>query len=227
MKTLSLIILLFGLNLAQAETAFKLKCSEPLVRLSLVKIPCIDDGKIPADFDIPNLRLNLDDLEKIFQGAESSGGHLIGPMNMPRTLRSITPFPVLFNCKATLLSDGGKSISFLSEQKFQLDGQRFSKPLYRDKWQHFLIKGNDISERNRYPVSIEPQVSLNNYKVVLGYKNNKLSISACDTNTSACAETQRLTRARKYKTQLKIIVDRQDQQLVIEKTLKVFCHRVL
>lgn len=243
MKIISLCLLFIVISASstfvQANDELQLKCSDPIVRLSPVKLPCILDGKRPIDFDIPSLKIDFNDLEKIFQGAESSGGHIVSPMGMPRTARSMTPFPMLFNCKASLLSDGGKTISFLSEQTFQLDGKKHSQFLYNDSWRHFLIEGNDFSVTPKHKINTRPNISLDNYQVSLRYKKHgnkeKLILSVCEGNlsttdlkkTSSCAVIEKTLSAKYYRVQLKSIIDDRDQNLLIAKSLRVKCKRTL
>ena len=214
----------------------KLKCSDPVVRLSPVKIPCIPDGKKPIDFDIPELKIDFNDLEKIFQGAESSGGHTVGPMNFPRHRGGSLPGPALFNCKAELLSDGGKTLSFVSEQSFQLDQYRTFKMLYKDNWDHFLVEGNDFSSRPRVSVHRAPRVDISNYKVFIEYNKNrkKYSLLACESNysdesgvkTSSCSLEEFSNFRKNIKTQMRSISDDRQNNLIIKKTLKVSCKKL-
>lgn len=223
-------------GLGSSNDAIELNCSDPVVRLSPVKIHCKPDGKKPIDFDIPELKIDLNDLEKIFQGAESSGGHTIGPMNFPRHRGGTLPRPSLFNCKAELLSDGGKTLSFISEQSFQLDQFRTYKMLYKDNWEHFLVEGNDFNSGPRVAVNQAPKVDLSNYKVFIEYnkRNKKYSLLACESNfsdetgvkSSSCSLEEFSSYRKNIKTFMRTIADDRTNNLIIKKTLKVSCKRL-
>lgn len=214
-------------------------CSDPKVRLSIFKIPCKKDPRLPSEFDIPELKIDFENLHKIYEGAESSGGHVVGPMNYPRRTRPLTPFALDIRCEARLLADGGKSISFLSIQKSALTEQRYSTYLYENNWKHYLTEENDLNPSRLVEVPVAPAVEVGNYTVNLAYKeakgrqSEKLILSVCEANlgqndkgaTGACAEVERPLYKRVLKARLKTVTSNMSTNLKIQKTLQVTCIR--
>lgn len=102
-----LITLFWVFSLSASEIP---NCDSPLVRLSRWPLQC--QGKLPSKFDIPALEINFSDIEKIIQGAESSGGRrrpdlidrTIGPMGMNFTTH---------HCRVRLLIDSQTRVSWL------------------------------------------------------------------------------------------------------------------
>lgn len=203
----SLIILIHAFTAIGSELVElpgKPLCSSVYVRLSPKPIPCIPDGFDPSVFDIPSLKLNLEDLQKIFDGAESSGGHIIGPMNTPQRRRPITPFPFSLNCEAKMLLDGKKKVSFLSTQNFQLSSINYIQFLNPAQWTHSLIEGADIHTDNRMYVDAAPAVALEPFKVELSYNTfyDSFQLSLCEdksdleTEDLTCAQTEASVREK-------------------------------
>ena len=207
-------------------------CSSPLVRLSPKPIPCIPDLNDDGHFDIPELELDLNDLESILQGAESSGGHVIGPMNTPhRTGHPVTPFPVNLKCEARLLADGGKRVSFLSKQGFSISARAFSTYLYADQWTHGVTTNNELFPENWIKVPVTPNIEFNNYSVMLGYNNNskKPILTLCEGNlktvdsetVAACSEVEFSRYSYKVSARLKTLVIKEN--IRVQKVLNIIC----
>ena len=219
--------------IAPFESDIKLKCSDPILRLSRKPIPCIPDNKQPSEFDIPKLRIDHKDLDKILQGAESSGGHTVSPMGFP-SRNNFIPFNVKLSCMASLLTDGGKTLSFLSEKKFGLDNTQTTAFLGDDDWDHFVFEGNDFNSKPKFPLLKIPQKIRPNYSVTLSYKKEqkKLSLRLCRNNiqtyndvlTSSCTYVDKSLRRKYFKTLLNINY-RFNERLTIKKTMKVVCIR--
>ncbi|TNF30217.1 MAG: hypothetical protein EP319_05815 [Deltaproteobacteria bacterium] len=235
MKLIVLVFTFFSaLNAVSSELPW---CSDPSVRLSIFKVPCKEDPRLPVEFDIPELKLDFDALKKIFEGAESSGGHVVGPMNTPRRTRPLTPFTLNMKCSARLLSDGGKSVSFLSLQSTTLTESRYSTYLYEDQWKHFLTEENDLYPARMIEIPMAPAVEIGNYSVSLGYKKginrraDKLTLSVCEANlgsndvgsTGACAEIEKSAYSKTFKARLKTLTSNPSENLKIQKTLEVTC----
>lgn len=181
-------------------------CSDVIVRLSPKPVPCIPVDFDPSKFDIPGLELNLEDLQKIFDGAESSGGHIIGPMNHPRRARPLTPFPFTLKCEARMLLDGKKKVSFLSTQSFNLNQGQYELFLRPEQWDHNLIVGADIYTQDLISVEAEPVVEVMPFKVELSYNTfyDSFQLGVCEdksTMTSEdliCAQSENTVRAKKH-----------------------------
>lgn len=214
-------------------------CSDPLVRLSVAEIPCKEDPKLPIDFDIPELKVDFETLKKIYEGAESSGGHVVGPMNHPRRAIVLSPFPLEFICEARLLSDGGKSLSFLSLQKTILTETRYAGYLYSDQWTHYLTEENDLFPERKVKVSVAPNLEISNYSITLGYKKRTfrraagLVLNVCEANlgrspigsVAACSEVVKPVSTTVMKARLKTLTVNTEENLKIQKTLQVTCER--
>lgn len=207
-------------------------CSSPLVRLSPKPIPCIPDVNDDGIFDIPELELDLSDLEDVFNGAESSGGHTIGPMNAPRrTGMPITPFPMSLKCEARLLSDGGKRVNFLSKQSFNVSARNFSTYLFTDKWVHGITQERSLYPENWVQVPVTPKVEFKNYSVMLGfnYQSRMPMLTVCEGNlktakqetVAACAEVEFSRYSYRAKTRLKTLTIKEN--IRIQKTLEINC----
>ncbi len=234
------IILFFSLiSVFNANSSELPWCSDPNVRLSVFKVPCKKDPRLAEEFDIPEMKLDFEALRKIFEGAESSGGHVVGPMNYPRRTRPLTPFTLNMSCEARLLSDGGKSVSFLSKQQATLTESRYSTYLYEDQWKHFLTEENDLYPTRLVEVPVAPAVETGNYSLTLGYKKatarrgEKLVLTVCESNlgsneigtTGACSEVEKPSSFRVFKTRLKTLTSNPSENLKIQKTLQVTCIR--
>lgn len=206
-------------------------CSSAAVRLSLVKIPCKLDLDHDGLFDIPELELDLEDLESLFEGAESSGGHVIGPMNHPRRTRPVTPFRIYLRCEAKLLAEAGKKVSFLSKQNLGLSATEYSTFLYADNWRHGIVQGATLNPSVWTEVQVTPKIEFKNYSVHLGYdeKTGKLSLTACEGDlkstlleaVAACSEVEFSRYSSSVKTRLKTLFIKQN--LRIQKTLDITC----
>lgn len=225
------LILSLSLFLSLSVSGAKPSCESALVRLALKPVPCINLGVPDTIFDIPELKLDLNDIEKIFQGAESSGGRVIGPMGQPRRVRPVTPFPINLHCELRLLADGGKRVSFLSFQKALLTQTEFKKTIPENQWFHGLISGNDINSTNWRAIPIAPKVNISNYNLELGYSGlqDELELNVCETfigpmgreSSSFCAQGQAKVYHKTIEATLKGSHKSGDYLAI--KTLKVSC----
>lgn len=163
------------------------KCDSSEVRLSKDPIPCL--GEFPDKFDIPAIELNLEDLQKIFDGAVSSGGHVVGPMNSPRRARPLGPTYFSMNCKTKVLLDGGKRVSFLSTGSVKLSQTSYFVPFAGVSFKHFLTPINDVDTRYVVPAPRAPQVSFSDLYTEVTYKETtqKYSLKACVQKTDAAS----------------------------------------
>lgn len=155
------------------------KCDSSEVRLSKNPIPCL--GEFPEDFEIPAVELNLEDLQKIFDGAVSSGGHVVGPMNSPRRVRPLSPNPFTLNCHVKVLLDGGKRVSYLSKGNIALNNQSYFIPFAGVEFKHGLIVGNDIDSSWVAPSPKAPRVSLDDLYAEVAYSKTtqKYALKVC------------------------------------------------
>ncbi len=203
-------------------------CSDVNVRLSLKPIPCIPEfGHI--DFDIPQMKLNFEELQNIFNGAESSGGHIVGPMNQPQRRRPLTDFPFTLKCEARMLLDGKKKVSFLSLQNFELNPNQYQFSLLPQQWEHNLIEGSDIYATQLIAVDVAPAVEVATYQVELSYNTfyDHLQLAICEnqlglqTKSATCAQTQGPVTSNPFSVNL--LKRFQGQGKVIHQTLMVTC----
>jgi hypothetical protein len=225
-------ILNFLIFLSLSVSANKPSCDSPFVRLSLKPVACFNQGIPDGIFDIPELKLDLKDIEKIFQGAESSGGRMVGPMNQPRMPRPVTPFPVTLECELKLLSDGGKRVSFLSKQRTFLTQSAYHKTIPANLWVHGLISGNDINSTLWRPVPMAPNLNLNNYSLELSYNElqDELELNLCEdfidpmggAMSSFCGQGQSKSYEKTIQATLKGRIQSGDFKVI--KNLKASCH---
>lgn len=156
------------------------KCDSSEVRLSKNPLSCL--GDFPKDFDIPAIKLNLEDLQRIFDGAVSSGGRVVGPMNTPRQVQPLGPEEFNMNCKVRILLDGGKRVSYLSTSQIELTNTSYFIPFAGLSFRHFLTPINDV-DVNRFmvPAPKAPNVSMNDIFVEISYKKalKKYTLKAC------------------------------------------------
>jgi hypothetical protein len=162
-------------------------CSSSEVRLSLKPVFCIDDNLDLGDFDIPEVGLDLDDLQSIFDGAESSGGHGISPMNQPApTSRRRLLVDGVINCQLKLLTDGGKRVSFLSFLNLELTSHKPVAFLGGLDWSHGLT----TSGINWVGIDTAPSVGIPNYSLEAYSQGEEISLSLCQSTgrNGTCVE---------------------------------------
>lgn len=239
MQLLFILLFSFILTFTSNNIAAKndlVSCQDASVMLSKVIVPCDTSNLKPTqNFGIPQMRLDFNALEMIFIGSESSGGYSsgrMGRMNIP----SITPFKVLFNCTAKLISDGGKLVSYLSQQRFNLTGHQHSHVLKLEHWAHYLIEGNNFDQLRKVKVSAAPNILINNYTVNLSYNKNttteRLTIFACEMTEDDnqllkidyCGYDENNLRAVNYQAELKTF-STDHRNYTIIKNLRVTCLR--
>jgi len=231
MKKLSYLLILSSFT-SMAQLAQLPDCNSLEVRLSKKPVAC--RGQIPEDiiFDIPEQKLNIEDLEKLFQGAESSGGRLVSPMAQPRIQEDLTPFPFSLQCHASLISDGGKKVSFLSKRAFTLNQSQYNSYLTPDTWKHFLIEGNQFDSSVLTPLDISPAVTLPYFKVSMTYNEEaqRFGYEVCESRSTLtgqalnCALGESPISAEETPS---VIFNKKVQEgnTSVSFTLKVKCHR--
>jgi len=174
-EILTLLFVSFLSSLALASEVPQ--CSSSQVRLSLKPIYCLRADAPDGIFDIPEVGLDIDDIQAIFDGAESSGGHGISPMNSPSptSRRQALPIQGTLHCRASLLTDGGKRVSFLSFFEDSVSTQNPGFNITNLDWRHGLIDQAD----QWVGVSVAPSVGVENYSLKVFVENNQLVLSAC------------------------------------------------
>lgn len=238
MKLLILTLALFAQPALTAQKVDLLLCNDTDVVLSRTKIPCKGELHLPDKFDIPQLRINIEHIKKIFLGAESSGGgRVVAPANM-RTVaptRPSLPYPIKLNCEARLVSDGGKRVSFLSLQDFKLNQYLNSTMLNKTGWAHFLMEGNSLYPAQRFAVSEAPAINIDRYSVTVNYTEGKkpsILLTVCENNLSestksfisSCSEALVPHYTHYIGTRLVSMEISKEENLKIKKTLQVQCH---
>ncbi len=205
-------------------------CSDVEVRLSIFPIDCIPEIEpIDIDFDIPEVQLDFDELQDIFNGAESSGGHIVGPMNQPQRRRPLTPFPFTLKCEARLLLDGKKKVSFLSTQEFELTANQYQLFLRPNQWQHNLILGSDIYTTKLISIDASPSVEITPFKIELSYNNfyDSFQLAACeskvgfDSKNVTCAQSNHPVRSQELSVSFQKRF--QGDGKIVHQTLKLTC----
>lgn len=169
-------IINFGLQAQQSED---LLCNSSEARLSLTPRECV--GAPSINYDIPTLKLQLEDIKKILQGAESSGGRLApNILGRPSAGMANILLPT-HECQATLLIDADLRVSWLLTSEFVLT-QEVAAVLPQDLWNAGITVGSDI-DGEQYPVDIMPTWGLENLAVQVGEEGIIICAnSSCSTN---------------------------------------------
>ncbi|MBH47875.1 MAG: hypothetical protein CME71_06855 [Halobacteriovorax sp.] len=173
----------FGLK-AQSQSP-QLLCNSSESRLSLTPKECV--GLPTINYDIPTLKLQLEDIRKILQGAESSGGRLApGTQNNPTGMANIL-LPT-HECQAKLLLDAGLRVSWLLISEFEIT-RNVAAVIPEHLWDSGLVLGNDING-DQYPMDELPQWGLQNLSVeVNGKALTVCANSSCSTNENGLKTT--------------------------------------
>lgn len=197
MNNYILIGLLIGLSSPLMAKAAKTppSCDSAIVRLSKKPIVCVP-SMTDIDFDIPGAELDIEDLKKIFQGAESSGGRIINPMHVPREMTPIAPFPFKYNCELKVVLDGNKRVSYLSKQELELNEMRYFVRLDKSAWKHGLVLENTVDAPMVAELDIAPEFGLDHLRVEVKFNDDKreLSLNACNEGGSLNCATSALTK---------------------------------
>lgn len=134
------------------------------------------------EFDIPELKINLGDIEKILLGTESSGGRKV-PDILQRPINGMRVQALTHRCEIRMLLDGSKRISWLLKAASDVALEvPFIVP--NGAWQSGLTEGNDVNGII-HPVSVRPPVELVQVGVVLTEAGLKLCLD------NSCALSQR------------------------------------
>lgn len=170
---------------AQAQQLSVPLCDSSEARLSLEPKNCI--GEQVINFDIPAVKLQLEDIRKILQGAESSGGRL-APNSQGRPAGMATILLPTHECQARLLLDGGVRVSWLLTSEFEVT-EEVASVLPSTIWQSGLVIGNDING-TQYQVNELPAWGLGQLSVKVG--EDGLSVcaeSSCSTSELSSSST--------------------------------------
>lgn len=204
----------------------KPRCKDPEVILSPVKIPCEEDIRLDVDFDIPELQIDMSELEKILLGIESSGGgRTVGPMQAGnrRTLQ------FNYSCQARLLIDGGKTISYLSTMKLTLNQLKPIHALAAQAWKHYVIKGNNINSKKLYPITKAPQINFDRFQLSIATPSkNRFLFQLCtraDDQEQFCQQKNRSIQNGFFSLTNQSMQTKED--VIIQQTLQVRCLRRL
>lgn len=178
-KFIALFIFLFLSGLTLADD---LLCNSAEHRLSrYTGRLCL--GSEASQFDIPELKINLGDIEKILLGTESSGGRKV-PDILQRPVNGMRVQTLTHTCEIRMLLDGSKRISWLLKAHAKLAyASVFIVP--PEAWQVGLTEGGDINGAF-HPVNISPRIELSQVAVVL----DETSIKLCLDNSCAFASRE-------------------------------------
>lgn len=145
--------LFFVFSLQASETP---RCDSPLVRLSRWPVSC--QGKLPSEFDIPALEINFSDIEKIIQGAESSGGRR-RPDLQDRPMMPMGIARATHTCTARLLIDSQTRISWLLSRELEIGA--WTSQIRPKDWRAGLTTSlNPFADF--FPVAVMPKIDLKN-----------------------------------------------------------------
>lgn len=170
---------------AQAQQLSVPLCNSSEARLSLEPKNCIGDQVI--NFDIPAIKLQLEDIRKILQGAESSGGRL-APNTQDRPIGTANILLPTHECQARLLLDGGVRVSWLLTSEFEVT-EEVASLLPANIWRSGLVVGNDING-TQHQVDELPAWGLSNLSVKVGEEGLTVCAeSSCSTSDLTSSST--------------------------------------
>lgn len=129
-----------------------LLCDSSEARLSPISKYC--QGKPATKFDIPSLKLQLEDIKKILQGAESSGGRIV-PNHNPQPNRPSTILLPTHRCQARLLIDADLRISWLLTSEFEVT-RNVTSVIFERQWRGGITDTSDI-DGSVHSVNMLPQ----------------------------------------------------------------------
>ncbi len=229
-KTWTAIILLLSYNSFANSLPF---CSDFRVVLSPIPLECQEDP-IKLDFDIPELKINEKDLNEIFKeneqklGSESSGGSQIDP-SASQTQRNQYPSNINLSCELRVISDGQKSLRYLSIQSFNLITNKYNVSPYN--FDHFLIKDNSFFPYQKFPVTQPPSVELGNYIVKMreNLSRNEITVKLCERkeeNNYTC--TSRVRNKNHFKSLILKLesISKVSETFEISKSLRLSCKNI-
>lgn len=157
-----------------------LLCNSSESRLLIDPKDCV--GVPTIHYDIPTLKLQLEDVKKILQGAESSGGRLV-PHAQNRPIGTASLILPTHVCQARLLLDAGHRVSWLLLSEFEI-AKNMETLLSVDLWDSGLVLGSNI-DGQQYPLDELPQWGLENLSVEVSDSELTIcAISSCSTNES-------------------------------------------
>ena len=218
----------------------QLGCKDPQVVLTLREVPCKQEIVLPEEFDIPELEINFDNIDLIFEkeneealGADSSGGGRITPMDNGRFGAEFNT-SLNYSCVATLTSDGEKQYQVVSKERFDLNHISVSKYLFFQN--HFL---NDRNEPEiLYPIPMPP-TNLNTSGYFFRFENpnretglpeTQIKISLCRLNQAAgnqsiniCTDSSVDIDSSKLGLSLSTQKISSDQKLTVTQKIDVTC----
>ena len=151
------------------------KCDSSEARLSRTRFLC--EGVSPSQFDIPALKLQFSDLQKIVQGAESSGGRR-RPDILYRPGQTVGMQSPTHSCEARLLIDGGLRVSWLLTLAKEI-GAGSVYQIAASEWSSGLVAGNDINA-DQIPTTQRPDGELVKASFVLDPDLQELNLCLDD-----------------------------------------------
>lgn len=200
-------------------------CKDPSVILSIKKIPCRFDERLPENFDLPNFEINLEDLHKIFQGAESSGGRIVSPA---RTHNRETASHKI-KCEAKLLTKAGKTINFYSSQSLEGSLPGPALKTLEDEWFHAIVADEDIGFTTMTPVPLGPSIRLGDYEITVELFTTKTNIKLCELipvgidMNKACQKLQIPAKKERFNIKLYTELELKEEDVLVEKHMTFAC----
>lgn len=183
-------------------------------------------------FDIPELNMNYGQLDKLFMGAESSGGGRYvdeTPMrNRQISPRNLNNDDEVMSCKATLLLDSDQKIKYILKQDASatIDSNYIS--LYPSSWDYYVFSSDDSSQ-TLYSVPMAPSIGINNYSLEFIEHEKTISFTLCEAiatgidTTKACIKGKSNKDSKTLKASLYGEIDLTEEFLKVKKTLTIHC----
>lgn len=238
MKKLTTLALFLSFS---AHAQINLGCKDPQVILTLRDVPCKQEIVLPEEFDIPDLEINYDDIELIFEreneealGADSSGGGHAAPMGTARRAESEFQTNLQYSCEATLISNGEKKYEVLSKKSFTISNTQpahfivFNKHYIRD-----IGQPGEVYPLPNLPANLNTSgfyFSLTNPDKSSARKETKMKIELCRLGMSTtsgslniCSEKIMPLESTEINLKLKTQSISRDNKLKVTQKVSVAC----
>lgn len=175
----------------------KLGCKDPQIILTLRDVPCKQEIVLSEDFDIPELEIDFEDAELIFEreneealGADSSGGGRTTPSASTQRVEPVFQTPFSFTCQATLVSDGQKKYQVISKKNFNLTN---SIPSHFITFRNHFLRDTQNTDA-MYPLpSLPSNLNTSGYFIKMAKPDQDDTLSSRQASFELCRLSMRST----------------------------------
>tara|TARA_Y100000768_G_scaffold363108_1_gene322463 strand:+ start:1810 stop:2541 length:732 start_codon:yes stop_codon:yes gene_type:complete len=219
----------------------ELGCKDPQVILTLRNIPCKQEIVLSEDFDIPELEIDFEDTELIFEreneealGADSSGGGRTTPSASTQRVEPVFQTPFSLTCQATLVSDGQKKYQIVSEKNFKLTN---SIPSHFITFKNHFLRDTQSSDE-MYPLpSLPSNLNTSGYFIKMAkpdldatlashqasFELCRLGMNSAKGTLNICTEKIAELDGEIFNLKLKTQSISMDKKLTITQSIEVIC----